>query len=166
MTSGLSPRITKLDEAGRYVICYTGEIPYLSRDVFRLTICFENHTFLLSLDEIEALQQVSFETELDCHRLSHPNGAVWEGISFKSLIHYLSRLVGHEMAFSAVRFTSFGTPYTVELPGDAACNGQALLALRMNDQPLLPEHGGPLRLVVAGLGSETYVKWLAQIQFT
>jgi sulfane dehydrogenase subunit SoxC len=56
-----------------------------------------------------------------------------------------------------------GTPQTYErsLPiGDAE---HALLAYEMNGEPLPPQHGFPLRLVVPGWYGMTNVKWLTRI---
>ncbi len=49
------------------------------------------------------------------------------------------------------------------LPLDVARNSDALLVWAMNDEPLLPEHGFPLRLVVPGWYGMASVKWLVRI---
>jgi DMSO/TMAO reductase YedYZ molybdopterin-dependent catalytic subunit len=49
------------------------------------------------------------------------------------------------------------------LPLDEALRDDVLLAYEMNGQPLLPQHGFPLRLVVPGWYGMTNVKWLARI---
>ena len=41
-----------------------------------------------------------------------------------------------------------------------------LVVYAMNGQPLLPQHGAPLRLVVPGWYGMARVKWLAQIEAT
>ncbi len=41
--------------------------------------------------------------------------------------------------------------------------GEALIAYAMNGQPLLPQHGAPLRLLVPGWYGMTNVKWLARM---
>lgn len=45
-----------------------------------------------------------------------------------------------------------------------ALGSDALLAYEMNEAPLLPQHGFPLRLVVPGWYGMTNVKWLTQIE--
>jgi sulfane dehydrogenase subunit SoxC len=45
-----------------------------------------------------------------------------------------------------------------------ALGSDALLAYEMNGEPLLPQHGFPLRLVVPGWYGMTNVKWLRQIE--
>jgi len=43
-------------------------------------------------------------------------------------------------------------------------NLQVILAYEMNGQPLLPQHGAPLRLIVPGWYGMTNVKWLDSIE--
>ena len=53
--------------------------------------------------------------------------------------------------------------YARSLPVDAALGDEPLLAYEINGQPLPPQHGFPLRLVVPGWYGMTSVKWLAAI---
>jgi DMSO/TMAO reductase YedYZ molybdopterin-dependent catalytic subunit len=41
---------------------------------------------------------------------------------------------------------------------------KVILAYEMNGQPLLPQHGAPLRLIVPGWYGMTNVKWLDSIE--
>jgi len=53
--------------------------------------------------------------------------------------------------------------YQRALPLPEALREEVLLAYEMNGQPLLPQHGAPLRLVVPGWYGMAHVKWLRQI---
>jgi DMSO/TMAO reductase YedYZ molybdopterin-dependent catalytic subunit len=53
--------------------------------------------------------------------------------------------------------------YERSLPLDEAMREDVLLAFEMNGQPLLPQHGFPLRLVVPGWYGMTHVKWLSRV---
>jgi DMSO/TMAO reductase YedYZ molybdopterin-dependent catalytic subunit len=53
--------------------------------------------------------------------------------------------------------------YERALPLDEAMREEVLLVYAMNDQPLPPQHGGPLRLLVPGWYGMTNVKWLSRI---
>jgi sulfane dehydrogenase subunit SoxC len=53
--------------------------------------------------------------------------------------------------------------YERSLPIAEASRDDVLLAYEMNGEPLLPQHGFPLRLVVPGWYGMTNVKWLARI---
>jgi sulfane dehydrogenase subunit SoxC len=56
-----------------------------------------------------------------------------------------------------------GSPQVYERSLPLADAEQALLAYEMNGEPLPPQHGFPLRLVVPGWYGMTNVKWLARI---
>jgi sulfane dehydrogenase subunit SoxC len=53
--------------------------------------------------------------------------------------------------------------YARSLPVSEALRGDVLLAYAINRQPLPPQHGYPLRLIVPGWYGMTHVKWLAEI---
>jgi DMSO/TMAO reductase YedYZ molybdopterin-dependent catalytic subunit len=53
--------------------------------------------------------------------------------------------------------------YQRSLPLDAALGDDVLLAYDLNDGPLPPQHGFPLRLLVPGWYGMTNVKWLSRI---
>jgi DMSO/TMAO reductase YedYZ molybdopterin-dependent catalytic subunit len=54
--------------------------------------------------------------------------------------------------------------YARSLPLDEAMRNEMLLAYEVNGQPLPPQHGYPLRLVVPGWYGMTQVKWLRSIE--
>ena len=54
-------------------------------------------------------------------------------------------------------------PFARALPLEVARSPDTLLALAMNDAPLLPAHGAPVRLVVPGWYGMASVKWVARI---
>ena len=53
--------------------------------------------------------------------------------------------------------------YERSLPRTEATGADALLAYAINGQPLPPQHGAPLRLVIAGWYGMAHVKWLSAI---
>ena len=55
-------------------------------------------------------------------------------------------------------------PFGRSLPVAKAIDPDTLLALRMNDEPIPPEHGAPVRLVVPGWYGMASVKWLERIE--
>ena len=54
--------------------------------------------------------------------------------------------------------------YARALPLGEALGDDVLLAHTMNGQPLLPQHGAPLRVIVPGWYGMTHVKWLEEIR--
>jgi sulfite oxidase len=56
-----------------------------------------------------------------------------------------------------------GAPYEVSVPLEKALAPEVLLAWTMNDEPLPPEHGAPVRVVVPGWIGARSVKWLERV---
>lgn len=54
--------------------------------------------------------------------------------------------------------------YQRSLPLDEVRRDEVVLAYALNDQPLPPQHGFPVRLLVPGWYGMTQVKWLARIE--
>jgi len=93
--------------------------------------------------------------------------AEWTGTPLRSLLEEAGLLD------DAVEVVFTGLDHGVEkgveqdyqrgLPLAEAMRTETLLAYAMNGQPLLPQHGFPLRLVVPGWYGMTNVKWLTRI---
>src|SRR5438270_931305 len=71
----------------------------------------------------------------------------------------------HSMPLEALRYdiTPVGLHYQRSLPLPDAIRDEVLLAWAINGQPLTPQHGFPLRLIVPGWYGMTQVKWLRSI---
>jgi len=50
------------------------------------------------------------------------------------------------------------------MPIEKALEGDSLLALRMNSEPLPPDHGFPARVIVSGWVGAACIKWVGSIQ--
>lgn len=86
----------------------------------------------------------------------------WAGVPVADI---LAQAVPTSQA-GAVSFHAYGGQYLDSLTIDQARDPQVLLADTLDDRPLPPEHGGPVRLVVpAQLGYKS-VKWVQRIEVT
>ena len=83
-------------------------------------------------------------------------GLGWEGVALAELLALVRPLP------EARWLQASAGDFSVPLPLAVAEGG--LLALRLDGQPLPPEHGGPLRLVVPGQDCVTSVKWLDHLE--
>jgi DMSO/TMAO reductase YedYZ molybdopterin-dependent catalytic subunit len=84
----------------------------------------------------------------------------WEGVPFTEVLK-LARLkpeAKYVMVHAEEGFTS-NVPFADLLRDDV------LFALKHNGEPLPPEHGGPMRLVVPHLYAWKSVKWVRELQF-
>jgi DMSO/TMAO reductase YedYZ molybdopterin-dependent catalytic subunit/glyoxylase-like metal-dependent hydrolase (beta-lactamase superfamily II) len=93
--------------------------------------------------------------------------ARWGGIRLRDVL----QAAGLEPEATHVAFTGLGhctedgevTPFGGSIPLTKALAPEVLLADEMNGQPLPPEHGYPLRVIVPGYIGARSVKWLATI---
>tara|TARA_R110002020_G_scaffold410770_5_gene620462 strand:+ start:30357 stop:31463 length:1107 start_codon:yes stop_codon:yes gene_type:complete len=140
--------------------------------------------FELGLDEIKALPQVTLPVTLECagngrsgispraHSMPWMYEAVgtseWTGTPLRPLIERARpRADAVDIAFFGVDYGfdkgvghCFGRSLTLEQIADL----DVMLVHSMNGQPLLPQHGAPLRLIVPGWYGMASVKWLGRIE--
>ncbi len=160
------------------------DIPPVDPATFELTVGGAVASQLtLSLDDLRARPAVELESTMECagngralfspRPVSQPwlaeavGTAAWKGASLASL---LAEAQPRETAVEAV-FTGLdrgveggsAQVYERSLTLDEATRDDVLLAYEMNGQPLPPQHGFPLRLVVPGWYGMTNVKWLTRI---
>ncbi len=88
-------------------------------------------------------------------------GNKWEGVAFK----IISDLV---KPYKEARYVTVGAEgdYTTSLPLEDLLQDDVLLAYRLDDKPLEPKHGGPLRLVVPKKYAYKSAKWIRKLGFT
>ena len=89
--------------------------------------------------------------------------AIWTGWPVRELLKLAGPKPGSDMVLStSIDGWTAGTPLSV-LTDDR----NALIAIAMNGQPLPPEHGFPVRLVVPGLyGYVSATKWVTELKVT
>lgn len=155
------------------------DIPAIDAASYRLQVGERE----LGLDEIKALPQKTVRVTLECAgngraeftprypSMPWMHGGVgtaeWTGVPLHSLLkEMLSEktkdiaFVGADHGFDSGVEHSFGRSLSVE----DALRPEVLLAWAMNGQPLAPQHGAPLRLVVPGWFGMASVKWLSRIE--
>ena len=118
------------------------------------------HPLALTADDLARLPQSKITEDFLCKEGWVVPAQVWEGVPVGELLAAAGPLAEAKyVAFSAGEFS-------VALDLKEAKAGSALLALRLNGQPLPPDHGGPCRLVVPGADCYTSIKWLDHVEVT
>ena len=84
----------------------------------------------------------------------------WEGLLFTDLV----KLVKPKAETRFVIAHCYGG-YSTNLPLEALMDGTSLLAHKHDSEPLTPEHGWPLRLVVPQRYGWKSAKWLLALEF-
>jgi DMSO/TMAO reductase YedYZ molybdopterin-dependent catalytic subunit/thiosulfate reductase cytochrome b subunit len=119
----------------------------------------------LSLDEIRALghdEHVSLH-----HCIQGWSGvAQWGGISVARLIELVKPLpAARVVAFFSFGEATFGGVYYDTQRLEDVVKPECILAYEMNDAPLPPVHGAPIRLRVENQLGFKMVKWIREIRF-
>lgn len=135
-------------------------IPDVEPETYRLQVLgLVSNERAFSLAEIKNMPF----TRLDA-RLTSVSGwsvrARWDGVLWRDFIKELQLMPGT----SFVTFTSIGG-YDTSLPLEQL-NERVMLVYGVDGEPLEPEYGWPLRLLVPHLWGYKSCKWLALIEFT
>ena len=160
------------------------DIPFVDAAVWKLEVGGSvARPLSLSLDDLKARPAVTRRVTLECagngralyapRVLSQPwlqeavGTAEWTGTALASV---LDEAEAGESAVEAV-FTGLDRGiqgdvehlYERSLPLEEARREEVILAYAINGQPLPPQHGFPLRVIVPGWYGMTHVKWLQAI---
>jgi sulfane dehydrogenase subunit SoxC len=160
------------------------DIPRIEAASWRLEVGGEvERTLSLSLEELKGRPRTTLPVTMECagngrallepRPLSQPwlveavGTAEWGGTPLAPLLEEAG-VRGHavEVLFTGLdRGVEGGRrqAYERSLPLAEATRDGVLLAWEMNGEPLPPQHGAPLRLVVPGWYGMTNVKWLGRI---
>lgn len=140
----------------------------------------------LTYEEIKAMPSKVLSTVLECAGNSRAaiqppiegllwdhggvGNATWKGVSVRTVLEKLgvqssATEVLFEGADSGSEYGQGGEMnYAMSLPLAKAMEEDVILAYEINGEPLTPEHGFPLRLLVPGWYGMTSVKWLQRIE--
>src|SRR5215212_4159490 len=168
--------------AGLHYLLIHYDIPPVDAAVFRLAIGGAvERPVALSLEELKARERVTMPVTFECagngrallqpRPVSQPwlteavGTAEWGGTPLKPLLDEAGVNAGAVEALFTGLDSGFeaGERQAYERSLTLADAEGALLAYEMNGEPLPPQHGFPLRLVVPGWYGMTNVKWLARV---
>jgi DMSO/TMAO reductase YedYZ molybdopterin-dependent catalytic subunit len=115
----------------------------------------------LTFSDLEKLPQFSYVVRLQCGA-PMPRGTVkWTGVRFSDF----AKMVGAQSFANYGRL--FGTDgYFIDEDMTTLAHPQVVLAWQLNDEPIPPQHGAPLRLIVPFRYGARSLKAITEIQFT
>jgi DMSO/TMAO reductase YedYZ molybdopterin-dependent catalytic subunit len=115
---------------------------------------------LLTWEEFQALPRTTVTADFHCVTQWSRLNNVWEGVRARTLVEMARPR--REARFVLVH--CYGG-YTTNLLLEDLLADTTLFADRLDGQPLSPEHGGPLRLVVPHLYGWKSAKWVNGLEF-
>lgn len=117
-------------------------------------------TFELTWDELLALPRVHLTSDFHCVTTWSRFDNAWEGVHIREILQRAKPLP--EAKF--VTAHSF-TGYTTNMPLADLDDDDVLIAFTHDGEPLEPDHGGPVRLIVPKLYAYKSAKWLSGLEF-
>lgn len=146
--------------AKRWPVLHQGEAPVFDPATWDLTVDGEVRMPLrLDWSTFQALPRSTLDGDFHCVTRWSVLDNHWEGVS---LAHVLER-AGFRPSARFVLFTCDGG-YTTNLPLEIVTRrAEAILATHLNGEPITPEHGFPMRLVIPRLYAWKSAKWIRRI---
>jgi DMSO/TMAO reductase YedYZ molybdopterin-dependent catalytic subunit len=147
-------------ETRKWPVLHYGNVPTIDPARWRLEVSgLVEQPLSLSWSDLDLLPRQ--ETLCDIHCVTHWSryDNLFEGISVATVLELAQPRP--EAAFALVHAAE---DYTTNLPLADLARPENLIALRHNGEPLTPEHGGPVRLLVPHLYLWKSAKWLNGIE--
>jgi DMSO/TMAO reductase YedYZ molybdopterin-dependent catalytic subunit len=116
--------------------------------------------FELTWDELLALPRIQLTSDFHCVTTWSRFDNAWEGIHIREILQRAKPL-------SEAKFVTAHsiTGYTTNMPLADLDDDDVIIALTHDGEPLEPEHGGPVRLIVPKLYAYKSAKWLSGLEF-
>ena len=147
----------------KWPVLHAGTVPHTDLSTWTLRVWGEvEHELTLSWDEFKALPRTEHTQDIHCVTRWSKFDMTFGGVHWREL-EALAR-----PAPAAARFVVAHSEqgFTSNVPIRFLRDEHALLADEANGEPLAPEHGWPLRLVVPGKYFWKSAKWLRGIELT
>ena len=120
----------------------------------------QSRTF--SYADLQNMPQTALTLDVQCVTGWRVPAVAWSGVLLSDLLDK----VGVTDDAAAVQFGCFDGIYTESLTLEQARSSDVLVALKMQDEPVTHDHGGPVRLFVGAMYFYKSAKWLDRITVT
>jgi len=113
-----------------------------------------------SWDDLNALPQTDIHTDIHCVTKWSKQDTDWRGVTIDTLLND----AGVDSPSGFVMAECDGG-YTTNVPAADVIDGKGLLVHTYDGEPLAPEHGGPVRLLIPHLYLWKSAKWIRNLKF-
>ncbi|HUA08434.1 MAG TPA: molybdopterin-dependent oxidoreductase [Candidatus Acidoferrales bacterium] len=116
---------------------------------------------------IAMLERLCNETQITRHDCVEGWSVIakWSGVRLSTILDLVEpRADARYVVFHCMDKDDQGTPYYESLDLHQARHPQTILAMRMNDSPISPDHGAPVRLKVPTQLGYKSAKWIGRIE--
>ena len=114
-----------------------------------------------SLDEFMQLPAVRVYADFHCVTRWSRLDNVWSGVSTREI----ARLAGVKPEAKVVLALAYDYGWTTNVPIEYFLKEDSLFAWAHDGQPIPPEHGGPVRLIIPQLYAWKSAKWVKGVRF-
>jgi sulfane dehydrogenase subunit SoxC len=171
----LTDRITPTSDV--FVLAHFG-VARIQPDAWRLQVTgMVNCPAAMSLRQLRELPKVELEAFIKCAGFPHDHtiatrnvsNAVWGGVRLSEILKQADVREGASFIWAFApdhgSYADFSADcYIKDIPLIRAMADDVLLSYDLNGEPLAPEHGFPVRLLVPGYYGTNSVKWLSRIE--
>ncbi len=146
----------------KWPVLHAGEVPDVDVATWTLTVSGEvEEPLTLTYDELLALPATEVTTDIHCVTRWSRFDAGFKGVHWRELA---TRCRPKSTARFAIAHAEHG--FTANVPLTALEDEQALVVYEADGEPLTPEHGGPVRLVIPSRYLWKSAKWLTGIELS
>ena len=139
-----------------------GSIPQINLDVWELKIFgLIQEEIILKWSDLQKLPKYKLLSDFHCVTQWSKMNNEWEGILVSTLFESFNK----KDLSDNIMVHCYGG-YTTNVQYSTLIRHKGILAYKHNQQPLKPEHGGPLRLVLPERYAWKSAKWINGVEFT
>ncbi len=147
----------------KWPVLHYGSVPQVPTETWRLEITgLVERPLALAWNEFRSLPRVKVFADFHCVTRWSRLGNVWEGVSTREIMNRAG--VKPEARFALP--LGYDGGWTTNLPLEYYLAEDALFADTHDGQPLDPDHGGPVRLIVPQLYAWKSAKWVKGVELS
>lgn len=120
-----------------------------------------DHPLTFSLAEFKALPTVRVFADFHCVTRWSRLGNIWTGVATRTL----AERAGVSPDAKFVKASAYDSGWTTNLPLEYFLAEDSLFAYLHDGEPIAPDHGGPVRLIVPQLYAWKSAKWVNGVRF-